>query len=304
MHYIIPIKSLPISTNMLSKEKFNRLLNVIPHNQGWQSPVKGLWIHHSDRPFTYESVVQEPSICIVLKGEREVQLGEQCYVFNNEHFMFCPVNVPMRGEIKKASEAEPFVVVSMKIDQQMVREILLKQTAIFAKKSANSTAYFGQWQLDSALKEAFERLLLLHETPNDIDFLAPLIQQEIYYRLLTGSQGGKLKEMVSQGSHTQQIAQATDYIQQHFRETIVVEELATHCGMSVSSFHSYFKRITSLSPLQYQKAFRLTTAKGLIAQGTDTIANIAYQVGYESPSQFSREFKRYFGNSPKADLLV
>lgn len=287
---------------MLSEEKFNRLLKVIPHNQGWQSPVKGLWIHHSDHPFSYESVIQEPSICIVLKGSREVQLGEQCYLFNNKHFMFCPVNVPMRGEIKQASEAEPFVVISMKIDQQTVREILLKQTALLLNKSENPTAYFGQWQLDSVLEEAFERLLLLHENPNDIDFLAPLIQQEIYYRLLTGSQGDKLKEMVSQGSHTQQIAKATNYIQQHFHETIVVETLAARCGMSVSGFHSHFKRITSLSPLQYQKAFRLTTAKGLIAQGNDTIANIAYQVGYESPSQFSREYSRYFGCSPKADL--
>ena len=204
----------------------------------------------------------------------------------------------MRGEIRQVAPKEPFIVMSMKIDTQAVGKILLEHPSL-AAQAVQGDEGFSQWRLDEGLKNAVERLLLLHETPIDIPFLAPLIQQEIYYRLLTGGQGGKLKAMASIGSHTQKIAQATDYLQRHFAEAVTVEELADLCGMSVSGFHSHFKKITSLSPLQYQKSLRLTEARRLIAQESCNIAEAAYQVGYESPSQFSREYKRYFGHAPK-----
>ena len=282
---------------MFTEQSLQRLLAIIPHNQIYHSPINGLVMLHSDHPFSYESVIQEPSICIVIRGEREVQLGEQCYLFNRQHFMFCPVNVPMRGDIFQATENEPFVMLSMKIDLQAVNKILLEQTALFTNPSQNSTA-FGQWQLDRQLEDAFERLLLLHESPNDLAFLAPLIQQEIYYRLLTGEQGNKLKQMVNFGSNTQKIAKATEYLQAHYTETITVESLAALCGMSLSGFHHHFKKTTTLSPLQYQKSLRLMEAKRLICEENAPISTAAFAVGYESPSQFSREYKRYFGQVP------
>ena len=254
-------------------------------------------IHHSDHPFQYENVIQEPSICIVIQGEREVRLGSQYYLFDEQHFMFCPVDIPMCGKIVKATPNESFVVLSMKIDLQAVNQILFEQHLPLAKSEINLPA-FTQWHLDSELKNAFARLLLLHENPEDITFLAPLIQQEIYYRLLKGEQGGKLKQMVSFGSNTQKIAKATHYLQAHFRETVRMETLAELCGMSLSGFHHHFKEITTLSPLQYQKSLRLMEAKRLIYQEKSAIAEAAYQVGYESPSQFSREYKRYFGIAP------
>ncbi len=282
---------------MLSDSQFKRLLQLIPHNQTYHSPIKGLLIHHSDQPFSYENVIQEPSICIVVNGEREVRLGEQYFLFDPRHFMFCPVDIPMCGKITKASPEEPFVVLSMKIDLQAVNKILLEQTLPVAKSEINPPA-FTQWYLKSELKNAFARLLLLHENPNDIAFLAPLIQQEIYYRLLKGEQGNKLKQMVSFGSNTQKIAKATQYLQRHFREIVRIETLAELCGMSLSGFHHHFKEITTLSPLQYQKSLRLMEAKRRILQENMAIAETAYQVGYESPSQFSREYKRYFGLAP------
>ncbi len=286
---------------MLSEDILPRLLNIIPHNQNYHSPIKGLVIHHNDQPFSYENVIQEPSICIVINGEREVQLGEQYFLFDHRHFMFCPVDVPMCGKIVKATPDEPFVVLSMKIDLQAVNKILLEQNLPLAKTEINPPA-FTQWYLDSTLENAFVRLLLLHENPNDIAFLAPLIQQEIYYRLLKSEQGNKLKQMVSFGSNTQKIAKATQYLQANFRKTIRIETLAALCGMSLSGFHHHFKEITTLSPLQYQKSLRLMEAKRLIRQENIAIAEAAYQVGYESPSQFSREYKRYFGNSPSTQI--
>ncbi len=286
---------------MLSDSQFKRLLQLIPHNQTYHSPIKGLVIHHSDQPFSYENVIQEPSICIVINGEREVRLGEQYFLFDPRHFMFCPVDIPMCGKITKASPEAPFVVLSMKIDLQAVNKMLLEQTFLVAKSEINPTA-FTQWYLDNELENAFARLLLLHENPNDIAFLAPLIQQEIYYRLLKGEQGNKLKQMVSFGSNTQKIAKATQYLQRHFRETVRIETLAELCGMSLSGFHHHFKEITTLSPLQYQKSLRLMEAKRMILQENMAIAETAYQVGYESPSQFSREYKRYFGVAPSVQV--
>ena len=196
---------------MFSTEMIERLLKVIPHNELYSSSIKGLFLRHSDQPFCYEGIIQEPSICIVLSGEREVQLGEQCYRFDNQHFMFCPVNIPMRGEIKCAEPQKPFLVMSMKIDIESVSKILLANPNL-ADDVKQGDEGFAQWHLDESLKNAVERLLLLHENPKDIEFLAPLIQQEIYYRLLTGEQGGKFKAMVSNGSHTKKIAQATHYL--------------------------------------------------------------------------------------------
>ena len=282
---------------MFSENTLQRLLHIIPHNQTYHSPIKGLVIHHSDHPFQYENVIQEPSICIVIQGEREIRLGNQYYLFDEQHFMFCPVDIPMCGKIVKATPNEPFVVLSMKIDLQAVNQILFEQQLPIAKSEINLPA-FTQWYLDSELKNTFARLLLLHENPEDITFLAPLIQQEIYYRLLKGEQGNKLKQMVSFGSNTQKIAKATQYLQAHFRETVRMETLAELCGMSLSGFHHHFKNITTLSPLQYQKSLRLMEAKRLICQEKSAIAEAAFQVGYESPSQFSREYKRYFGVAP------
>lgn len=282
---------------MFSTQEFHRLLRAIPHNQTYHSPIAGLIIHHSDRPFDYENTIQEPSICIVIQGERKIWLGDACYVFDDDKFMFCPVNVPIFGRIEHATADEPFVVMSMKIDPVTVGRILSQHD--FAPPSQH-LPFFGQWQLDADLTSAFERLLLLHETPNDIVFLAPLIQQEIYYRLLNGEQGAKLRQMVSTGSHTQKITKAIEYLRTHFDQAVPVETLAALCGMSVSGFHHHFKQITTLTPLQYQKSLRLLEAKRLIYQENLPISQAAHQVGYESPSQFSREYKRYFGVSPSA----
>lgn len=288
---------------MFSLQTIEKLLNLFPHNQAYTSPIQGLTLYHSDHPFSYEGVIQEPSICIVLNGEREIQLGDQCYQFDNQHYSFCPVDIPVCGKIKNASATQPFLFMTMKIDIPTVQKILLEQTALSIPKSSASNG-FDTWQLNKPLEEAFERLLFLHENPNDISFLAPLIQQEIYYRLLTGEQGEKLKQMANVDSNTHKIARATDYLRQHFREPVLVETLATLCGMSLSGFHNHFKKTTTMSPLQYQKSLRLMEAKRLIVQKNKSVSEAAFQVGYESASQFSREYKRLFGVSPKDEMHI
>ena len=286
----------------MNQETIDRLLNILPRNQTLESAVAGLFFYCADKPSKAVSYIQEPSICIVLQGEREIYLGADCQRFNDSHLMFCPVNIPLSMHIKHASVESPVIVLSMKLNLAMIREIL----AQIPSKTPTANGHLGiKWPLDDAIMAAFDRLIRLLDYPNDTEFLASLIQQEIYYRLLLAEQGNKLRQLVVDGSHTHRIAQATDWIKSHLNEPIMVESLASRCGMSVSGFHQHFKEITQLSPLQYQKSLRLMEAKRLIkihGQGVQ-ISQIAMQVGYESPSQFSREYKRLFGVSPSSELM-
>ena len=285
------------------------LIQSLPRNRTIETAIPGLFLYCADKPNKSVSYIQEPSICIVLQGEREIYLGTDCQRFDNSNLMFCPVNIPLSMHIKHASIAAPVIVLSMKINLFMITEVLAQ---IPPTTPVNSGQLGIKWQLDETVMQAFERLLHLLNYPNDISFndvgfndigfLASLIQQEIYYRLLLAEQGNKLRQLVISGSHTQRIAQATAWIRSHLDESMIVEELASMCSMSVSGFHQHFKDITQLSPLQYQKSLRLMEARRLIRQHGLQISQVAQQVGYESPSQFSREYKRSFGISPSQEL--
>ena len=276
-----------------------QLLSILPKNQTIESAIPGLFFYCADRPRKTVSYIQEPSICIVLQGEREIYLGTDCQKFDNSNLMFCPVNIPLSMHIKHASIQNPVIVLSMKLNLAMIREVLAK----IPPNQHTGDGHLGiKWPLDDIILGAFERLISLLNYPNDIEFLSSLIQQEIYYRLLSAQQGHKLRQLVINGSHTHRIAQATDWLKAHLNEPVIIEDLASRCGMSVSSFHQHFKEITQLSPLQYQKSLRLMEARRLIKMNETQISQIAMQVGYESPSQFSREYKRLFGISPSSDL--
>ena len=276
-----------------------QLLSIIPKNQTTESAISGLFFYCTENPSNMLSYVQEPSVCVVIQGEREVCLGFECQNFANSDLMFCPVNIPLSMNIKQATVDNPVIILSMRLDLAVIREVL----ATMPPKQNVDEHYLGiKWQLEDAILSAFERLIDLINYPNDIDFLASLIHKEIYYRLLSSQQGDKLRQLVMNGSHTHRINQATNWLKNNISEPMIVEELASSCGMSVSGFHQHFKEITQLSPLQYQKSLRLIEAKRLIQLGTEHISQIALQVGYESPSQFSREYKRLFGISPSCDL--
>jgi len=283
----------------MNQSTIEQLLSLLPRNKTIESAVSGLFFYCADKPSKAVSYIQEPSICIVLQGAREIYLGADCQRFDKSNLMFCPVNIPLSMHIRHATVEHPVIVLSMKLNLVMISEVLAK----IPPKLPNTAGHLGiKWQLDSTIMAAFERLIHLLDYPNDIGFLAPLIQQEIYYRLLIAEQGNKLRQLVVNGSHTHRISKATDWIKTHLNEAIVIEELASRCGMSVSGFHHHFKEITQLSPLQYQKSLRLMEARRLIQANDTQIAQIAMQVGYESPSQFSREYKRLFGISPSAEL--
>ncbi|HGO5857408.1 TPA: AraC family transcriptional regulator N-terminal domain-containing protein [Mannheimia haemolytica] len=295
--YIIPANKLPISTKMFPNTLIHRLIQLAPKNTLWHTPIEGLYLYCCDRPTELQSYTQEPSICIVLQGERVICVGEQCHRFLQDKLMFCPVNLPVTMIVPEASAAQPYLSISLKIDTQRVQQVLHQLPDGWVKKAENMTAWTA-WELEQTISSVFTRLLGLLDTPQDIAFLSPLIQQELYYRLLHSELGGRLKSLVEHGSHTQTIVQAGNWIEQHLNEAFVVEQLAAENGMSVSGFHHHFKRLTGMSPLQYQKQLRLNEAHRLIQSEHYSVSQAAFTVGYESPSQFSREYKRKFGKSP------
>ena len=283
----------------MQPKTIEQLLKLLPKNKTIESTIPNLFFYCADRPSKTVSYIQEPSICIVLQGEREIYLGKECQKFDNSNLMFCPVDIPLSMHIKHASSDHPVIVLSMKLNLVMIQEVLAR---VPPRQQLNESHLGIKWQLDDTIMQAFERLVNLLDYPNDTEFLSSLIQQEIYYRLLSAQQGHKLRQLVINGSHTHRIAQATDWLKAHSDEPVVIADLASRCGMSVSGFHQHFKEITQLSPLQYQKKLRLMEARRLIISNDSQISQIAMQVGYESPSQFSREYKRLFGNSPNSDL--
>lgn len=283
----------------MQSKTIEQLLRLLPKNKTIESTIPNLFFYCADRPSKTVSYIQEPSICIVLQGEREIYLGNDCQKFDNSNLMFCPVDIPLSMHIKHASSDHPVIVLSMKLNLMMIQEVLAK---IPLRQQMNEGHLGIKWQLDDAIMQAFERLVHLLDYPNNSEFLSSLIQQEIYYRLLLARQGNKLRQLVIDGSHTHRIAQATDWLKTHLDKPIVIADLASQCGMSISGFHQHFKEVTQLSPLQYQKQLRLMEARRLIIINDSQISQIAMQVGYESPSQFSREYKRLFGNSPNSDF--
>jgi transcriptional regulator GlxA family with amidase domain len=152
------------------------------------------------------------------------------------------------------------------------------------------------------LLAAFQRLIDLLDEPKDIPILAPIIQREIFYRLLVGDQGTRLRQMASSGSQSQQVARAISWLMSNFAQPLRIDDLAAQVNMSTSTFHHHFRTVTAMSPLQYQKWLRLNEARRLMLAENQDAATAAFQVGYESPSQFSREYGRLFGNSPLRDI--
>lgn len=284
---------------MINTQTINQLLKSLPKNRTIESSISGLFFYHADGPSQMLGYIQEPSICVVLQGSRNVSLGDTTHSFSNKDLMFCPVNIPININLSDASIAHPIIGLSLRLNLAMIRKV----TAKMRPPSSIGMTYLGiKSSLDNDVLLAFERLINLLNHPDDIEFLAPLVQQEIYYRLLTGPQGTKLRQLIIGGSHVQQISRATDWLKANFHIPLIIEKLASECGMSVSSFHYHFKDITGLSPLQYQKKLRLVQARYLVQLRDTQLSQIAMQVGYESPSQFSREYKRLFGISPSREL--
>jgi AraC-like DNA-binding protein len=259
--------------------------------------------------FTRESVVSnslhavnEPVLSIVVQGKKEALLGEENYRYGVAQYLVISVDLPLIGFVIEATPDKPYLGFKLTLDPVQLYEIIMAQTRVSLSKTENSVRGLFVSNADTSLIDCAIRLTKLIDTPRDIPFLAPMIIREIYYRLLVGEQGESVRQIAMPGSNMQRVAKAIALLKAGFAKPIRVEQLARQVNMSTSSFYHHFKQVTSMSPLQYQKQLRLLEARRLMLAENYDAANAAYEVGYQSPSQFSREYSQRFGAPPIQDI--
>ncbi len=243
----------------------------------------------------------EPSICVMAQGAKRIQLGGDTFVYDSRHYLITSVDLPTFVQVTDASREKPCLGFMLKLDQAEISQLMLDQR-LPSPRPQQSSRGMAIGDVTLSLITAFQRLLALLLEPDDIPVLAPMIRREIYYRLLVGDQGLRLRQMAAIESQNRQIARAIEWIKINFSHSVKIEELASQVGMSPSTFHHHFRTITAMSPLQYQKKLRLNEARRLMLSERLDATTAGTQVGYESPSQFSREYRRLFGNSPLRDI--
>jgi AraC-like DNA-binding protein len=245
--------------------------------------------------------VSSPMLAIVLQGKKVALLGEETYRYGAAQYLVLSVDLPLTGLITEATPAQPYLGFTLDVDQTQICDIIT-QTSTTTRKKEASVRGFCVSTVDTSLLDCSLRLTRLLDTPQDIPMLAPMIIREIYYRLLMGEQGEAVRQIATSGSSMQRVAKAIKLIKTDFARSIRVEDLAGQVNMSSSSFYQHFKIVTSMSPLQYQKQLRLLEARRLMLTENTTAAKAGDLVGYESPSQFSREYARMFGAPPIQDI--
>lgn len=243
----------------------------------------------------------EPSICMVVQGAKRVVLGNERFVYDDNHYLITSVNLPAFFQVLDASKERPLLGLKLSFDIHEVSQLMVDSN--FPHHRAQPAGHgMATSELTLPLLAAFQRLIDLFDEEDDIPILAPIIQKEIIYRLLMGEQGARLRQIASTGSQSQQIARAIEWLKNNFAQQLRIEDLASQARMSASSFHNHFRSITALSPLQYQKHLRLHEARRLMLTESLDAATAAFQVGYESPSQFNREYRRLFNAPPLRDV--
>jgi AraC-like DNA-binding protein len=221
---------------------------------------------------------------------------------NSERFLIASFDIPASSEVVEASPHRPCLGLLLKLDLRMMAE-LVAQTRLPPPKDRSVAKGMALGTVTPSLLESFKRLTDLLDEPEAIEVLAPLVKREIHYRLLTSDQAGRLRQLASVGSQSHLVARAIEWLKTNYASPLRVEDLAERVHMSASSLHHHFRQLTAMSPLQYQKWLRLNEAKRLMLNDGRDAASAAFEVGYESPSQFSREYARLFGAPPKRDVV-
>ena len=263
--------------------------------------ISALSLSRRDAPTEPTSYMYEPSICLIAQGAKRVLLGDDTYVLDVHHFLITSVDLPTVVQIIQASREKPYLGLILKLDRREISQLMVDSN-LPPPRAQQSSRGMAIGEVTLPLLSACQRLLDLLAAPQDIPILAPLIQREILYRLLVGEQGARLRQIASAGSQSHQIAQAIEWLKSHYTLPLRIDDLAAHVHMSPSTFYHHFRALTAMSPLQYQKWLRLNEARRLMLTKRLEAATAAFQVGYESPSQFSREYSRLFGAPPLRDI--
>jgi AraC-like DNA-binding protein len=238
---------------------------------------------------------------VVAQGRKQVNLGRTSFIYDASRYLLTSVDLPIVSWVAEATEEVPCLVLSLKLDMSMVREVLGCEEIRVAEAAPESPA-MSTGETTPEFLGACCRLVDLLDSPLDIPFLSGLIQREIIYRILRGPEGARLRAVATLGDQSHRTAKAVAWITANYAKPLHVEELAQIASMGVSTLHHHFRMLTAMSPLQYQKQLRLQAARSLMLNSGLDAASAAFEVGYESPTQFNREYSRFFGQPPMRDI--
>lgn len=245
--------------------------------------------------------IYKPSLCIVVQGVKDVWLAQEHFRYGPADYLVASVDLPVTGQVMEASSDVPYLSLKLEFTPSQILEVLTdSEIRVGQKENAKRAMFVSQMEL--SLLDAVIRLARLLDNPKDVPILAPLFTKEIIYRVLQGQHGVALEQIAIEGSSTHQIKDVIEHIMNNYDKSFRIEELAEKANMSVSSLHRYFKEVTAMSPIQFQKQLRLQEARRLLLSESTDATDVAFRVGYESPSQFSREYSRMFGFPPREDI--
>jgi AraC-like DNA-binding protein len=280
-----------------------RIARLVDGEGEQAAPGIGLNLVRLSAPTEAAAYMYEPSIAVIVQGRKRVVLGDSTHIYDESCFLLTSVNLPTITQVIQASAAKPYLSLLMKLDlalaRQLIADIDLRNPD---SRSPSSGSGMATGRATADMLDAFLRLIKLMERPDDIPYMGALIQREILYRILTSSQGIRLRHIVRIGTLSHRTAQAIAWLHAHLAEPLSIQELAGAAGMGVSTLYHHFRAMTAMSPLQYQKQLRLHEARRLMLVEAIDAGSAAFRVGYESKTQFSREYRRQFGEPPLRDI--
>lgn len=280
----------------------NRLAAYAPHDGAFQLRLPGTYAIRLSRMTTEASyAVLGPTLCVAAQGAKAVMLGREVLEYDPAHLLVFAVDLPIATQVIRASRRAPYLGFTLALDPARVADIAARVYPRGVPKTSSLRGLYVGRATDEIV-DAVSRLLDLMAQPEDADLLGPLVVDEILIRLLRSPIGSRVAQIGYTKSGVQRIAEATSWIRTHFAQPVTVEEMAASVHMSASSFHQRFKAVTTMSPLQYQKVLRLHEARRLMLFQKRDASDASQRVGYLSPSQFSREYSRFFGNAPSKDI--
>jgi len=285
--------------------KQNEISKLIASHSGqdgvYASAIPSLFLIHHSKVTQPVYRVYKPSFCFIAQGLKEILLAQERFEYGPANYLVSSMNLPVIGQVIKASPDKPYLSLKLEFTSDQIFEVLKEIDAITTMKEPPKRAlYVGE--IETTILDAVLRLIQLLDHPEDIPFLSPIYIREILYRLLQGSYGGTLAQIVMEKSNTYHIRETIEQIIKHWDQPLRIDDLSALANMSVPTFHRHFKELTAMSPIQFQKHLRLQEARRLLLSESADASDVAFRVGYESASQFSREYARMFGVPPRTDI--
>jgi AraC-like DNA-binding protein len=285
---------------MSGLDTLQELIGRHAHNSHGPSAIEGLMVTATDAPTSLRSGIAEPSLALVVQGRKRTVSGDRVFDYAAGEFLITQLDLPVVGQATPASAERPFLGVGLRLEPSEIAAMLLESAVTLGGTSAPAPG-IAVASAGAPLLDALAHLAGLLDAPQDVPVLAPLYRREVLWRLLTGPQGAVVRQIGIADGNLAHITRAVQWIRDHHDDSIRIAHLAGLAGMSESTFHRHFRSVTHMTPIQYQKAVRLQQARLALVSGGRDVAEVAHAVGYDSASQFSREYRRLFGAPPGQD---